>query len=72
MEHVQKVAEEIAKKSPLTVRGVKRGLLYARDHTVSDALEQVTLWNSAMILSNDLLTAATAVMSKKEPVFKDL
>lgn len=72
MKHVIEVAEQIGKKSPLTVRGVKRSLIYTRDHTVADGLEQVQLWNSAMILSNDLLTAATAVMSKTEPVFKEL
>lgn len=72
MRHVQSVSQQIAKKSPLTVRGVKEGLVYSRDHTVAQSLEQVQLWNSAMILSNDLLTAATAVMSKQEPVFKDL
>lgn len=72
MKHVHDVSTQIAKKSPLTVRGLKRGLVYARDHAVADSLEQVQLWNSAVILSNDLLTAATAVMSKQEPVFKDL
>lgn len=72
MRHVQTVSQQITKKSPLTVRGVKEGLLHSRDHTVAQSLEQVQLWNSAMILSNDLLTAATAVMSKQEPVFKDL
>lgn len=68
--HVQQVAQEIARKSPITIRGLKRGLLYSRDHTVQDSLQQVQLWNSAMLQSHDLLTAATSVMQKKTPVYE--
>ena len=32
MSHVRTTAEQIASKSPLTVRGIKRVALYTRDH----------------------------------------
>lgn len=34
------VAEEIAKKSPVAVQGTKYALVYARDHTVQEGLDQ--------------------------------
>jgi enoyl-CoA hydratase len=71
MNHVTKVAEQIAKKSPITTRGIKKTVLYARDHSVEDSLNQVKLWNSAFMYSNDLVEAAMSIMSKKEPQFKD-
>jgi enoyl-CoA hydratase len=71
MKHVNEMAVLIAKKSPLTIRGVKKTILYTRDHTVEDSLNQVKLWNSAFLYSNDLAEAAMAMMSKKEPEFKE-
>lgn len=67
--HVRQVAREIASKSPLTVRGVKQALLYARDHTVRDSLDQVKLWNSALLQSEDLTEAASAMIEKRKPFF---
>eukprot|EP01039_Chlorochromonas_danica_P011662 gene11662-13077_t len=67
--HARQVAREIASKSPLTVRGVKQALLYARDHTVRDSLDQVKLWNSALLQSEDLTEAASAMMEKRKPFF---
>jgi enoyl-CoA hydratase len=52
-------------------RGVKRTITFARDHTVAEALDQVKLWNSAYLLSNDLAEAAVAFMEKRDPVYKD-
>jgi len=69
-QHVQKVATAIAEKSPLTIRGVKRTLLYNRDHTVKDSLEQVKLWNTAHLFSNDLLIAMSSMGKKGKPVYK--
>ena len=51
---VGEVAAAIAGKSPVTIRGVKRTLVYARDHPVDEALHQVALYNSAMLFSEDL------------------
>jgi enoyl-CoA hydratase len=68
---VTKIAEMIASKSPLSVRGTKRNLLYARDHSVAESLEYMTNWNSAMFYSNDLMAAFQASMTREVPKFED-
>lgn len=67
---VQKIARSIAEKSPLSIRGIKEMLLYARDHPVGDSLNQVSTWNAAMFFSNDLEEAFRAAMEKRPPEFK--
>ncbi|MBB5205545.1 enoyl-CoA hydratase [Inhella inkyongensis] len=64
------LAQQIASKSPLAVRGTKQALNYARDHSVADGLEQIASWNAAMLLSEDLMAA---MMSGKgaPPKFRD-
>jgi enoyl-CoA hydratase/carnithine racemase len=68
---VREIATTIAAKSPLSIRGVKEMITYARDHSVADGLNYVATWNSAMLLSNDLQEAMMANMGKRAPVFKD-
>jgi enoyl-CoA hydratase len=68
---VLEVAAAIAAKSPLSIRGTKEMLNYARDHTVADGLNYVATWNAAMLMSNDLQQAMMASMSKQTPQFKD-
>lgn len=41
---VMKVAQQIASKSPLTIRGIKAVSLYTRDHPTEDALNHVAQW----------------------------
>jgi enoyl-CoA hydratase len=69
MESVTQLARTIAEKSPLVVRGIKCNLLYSRDHSVSDSLKFQVLWNSATIISDDLMEAMQANMMKKKPEF---
>ena len=65
--HVQITAATIAAKSPLTIRGIKKSVLFARDNpNIKASLEQIKLWNAAMLFSNDLMTA----LSSKNPQFK--
>ena len=68
---VQKLAETIASKSPLSVRGTKEILRHTRDHSVADGLHHMAVWNAAMLLSDDLTAAFMAAMSKQPPSFKD-
>mgnify|MGYP000406867288 CR=1 FL=1 len=68
---VQKLAETIASKSPLSIRGTKEILKHTRDHSVADGLHHMAVWNSAMLLSDDLTAAFMAAMSKQPPTFKD-
>lgn len=70
MAHVRKVALQIAEKSPVTTRGVKRALLFSRDHSVPESLHQVKMWNTAMLHSEDLMEAMRAILSKDSPTFR--
>ena len=60
----------IAAKSPLSIRGVKESLNYARDHSVADGLNYIATWNAAMLMSKDLTEAMMANMGKRAAVFK--
>jgi enoyl-CoA hydratase/carnithine racemase len=68
---VLEIASEIAAKSPLSIRGIKEMITYARDHSVADGLNYVATWNAAMLMSNDLQEAMMANMGKRKPTFKD-
>jgi enoyl-CoA hydratase len=68
---VMEIAASIAAKSPLSVRGSKEMMNYARDHSIADGLNYVATWNAAMLMSDDLQKAMMASMSKQTPVFKD-
>lgn len=65
------VANTIAAKSPLSIRGTKEMINYTRDHSVADGLNHVATWNAAMLVSDDLMAAMMASMSKQTPSFKD-
>lgn len=68
---VQEIAATIAAKSPLSIRGTKEMITYARDHSVADSLNYIATWNAAMLMSQDLTEAMTANMAKKVPSFKN-
>ena len=68
---VQEIAANIAAKSPLSIRGTKEMITYARDHSVADGLNYIATWNAAMLMSNDLMEAMMANMGKRAAVFKD-
>ncbi|MCW2311697.1 2,4-dienoyl-CoA reductase (NADPH2) [Rhodoferax antarcticus] len=68
---VREIATTIAAKSPLSIRGTKEMITYARDHSVADGLNYVATWNAAMLLSNDLQEAMMANMGRRQPEFKD-
>ena len=70
-EGVMEIARSIAAKSPLSIRGCKEMITYARDHTVADGLNYIATWNAAMLMSKDLFEAGAANMQKRDPVFKD-
>ena len=73
-ESMQKAAHElsveIAANSPLVVQGIKRVLAANDGRTVSEALDFVAQWNSAFMLSNDLMEATNAFFEKRPPQFK--
>lgn len=68
---VDEIAKTIAAKSPLSIRGCKEMITYARDHSVADGLNYIATWNAAMLQSNDITEAMRATMEKRPPVFAD-
>jgi enoyl-CoA hydratase len=68
---VREIAATIAAKSPLSIRGTKEMIMYARDHSVADGLNYIATWNAAMLMSTDLQAAMMAQMSKQTPQFLD-
>jgi enoyl-CoA hydratase len=68
---VKEIATLIASKSPISIRGSKRNLVYSRDHTVSDSLEYMANWNAAHFFSNDLMMAFQAKISRQNPIFEN-
>jgi len=71
MAEVEEIAMSIAAKSPLSIRGTKEMLRYSRDHSVPDALNYVSTWNAAMLLSNDLNESFKSTEEKRVPKFED-
>ncbi|MGB8338088.1 MAG: crotonase/enoyl-CoA hydratase family protein [Burkholderiales bacterium] len=71
MSGVIQIAQDIAQKSPLAMRGTKEMLLYSRDHSVADGLNYIATWNAAMLISDDLQEAMKTNMEKRQAKFAD-
>lgn len=71
MTEVMNIAEMMAQKSPLSIRGTKNILLHTRDHSVQDGLQYIAAWNAGMLLSDDLQEAFMAKMQKRPAIYKD-
>ena len=71
MAKVNDIAQLIASKSPLSIRGTKEMIKYSRDHSVEDGLNYIATWNSAYLLSNDLMEAFSASIEKRKAAFQD-
>jgi enoyl-CoA hydratase len=57
---VTAIAQDIASKSPLAIRGSKEMLLYGRDHSVEDGLNYIATWNAGMMSQADLMGSVAA------------
>ncbi|MFZ1814204.1 MAG: crotonase/enoyl-CoA hydratase family protein [Rhizobiaceae bacterium] len=66
------LAAQIAAKSPLAIAGIKKAVDYARDHSVTESLDQIATWNAGMLRPEDMMKAVQAKMSKQEALFADL
>jgi len=72
LQGVMEVAAEIASKPPLAVYGCKRAITYARDHNTADALDHIGVWNSSMLIPQEMMEAMQAKAQKRDPEFSDL
>ncbi|WP_199555806.1 crotonase/enoyl-CoA hydratase family protein [Sandaracinobacteroides hominis] len=66
------MAQEIARKSPLAIAGIKQVLNAGRDMSIEQGLEYVAVWNAGMLQGEDMRRAVTAQLSKGEAEFDDL
>jgi enoyl-CoA hydratase len=64
------LAQTIASKSPLAVRGVKTVMNYSREHSTADGLDYVATWNAGMLLSDEGREAVAAMMERRTPKFE--
>lgn len=72
LEGVMSIAKEIASKAPVAVYGSKRMINYARDHTTADALDYISIWNTSMMNSEEILEAMSAKTEQRDGRFVDL
>ena len=72
MESAFEVAEKLASKTPLAMWVTKEVLNYSRDHSVKEGLENVALWNAAMLHKEDIMTTMMSKMQKKKPEYRNL
>lgn len=64
------MATEIAANSPIVVQGVKHLLASADGQTVEKGLDDVAIWNSAFLVTDDLKEAMTAFREKRPPEYR--
>ena len=69
-EEADKLADQIARLSPLAVQGTKDVINYSRDNGVYPGLDYVAQKNASALISGDVAEAAAAFMEKRQPVFK--
>ncbi len=66
LEGVMQIARTIAGKSPLVMHGCKLEMNYDRDHSVREGLENIALWNAAVLQESEVSEAMTA-RAKQQP-----
>ena len=72
IEAANKLASEIASKSPVAIYGLKAVMNYSRDHNINDSLEYNALWSGAMLSQKDMTEQMTANMEKRDASFNEL
>ncbi|KAI1446168.1 ClpP/crotonase [Annulohypoxylon stygium] len=72
VEAAVKLATFIASKSPVAVQGTKELLNHARDNTVADSLKYTSIWNQAMLQTDDFKSALLSGLKKTKPRFEKL
>ncbi len=72
LDGVMATARQIAAHSPLAITGCKRMITYARDHSTTDALDYVGVWNAAMLRPEDIRESFVAKSEGRPPSFESL
>jgi len=72
LEHVMKIATEIASMPPMAIFGCKRAITYGRDHSTADALDNIAVWNMSMLIPSEMMESMQANAQKRPGDFADL
>ncbi|SFP01074.1 enoyl-CoA hydratase [Ectopseudomonas composti] len=65
-------AHEIAERPPIAINGIKRAMLYSRDHGVYESLQHTVLLQSSILSGQDILRSVGARKSGTPAEFADL
>jgi enoyl-CoA hydratase len=71
MVHAGQVAVQIASKSPKSIRGTKKVIHHAMNHSVTEGLEFIARHNADHLLSDDLKESFRALSEKRNPNYTD-
>tara|TARA_Y100000588_G_scaffold118438_1_gene129633 strand:- start:548 stop:1384 length:837 start_codon:yes stop_codon:yes gene_type:complete len=69
---VMETAQEISKKAPLAIFGTKQIINYSKDHTTSDTLDYISIWNASMLQPKEMQEAIKANAEKRKGDFENL
>jgi enoyl-CoA hydratase len=69
---VDQLAREIAAKSPIAIAGTKAALNHARDHGVAEALDRMSVLQSAILNPAEIAASVAAGRTKRAAAFADL
>ncbi|MBD9415577.1 enoyl-CoA hydratase/isomerase family protein [Pseudomonas sp. PDM16] len=65
-------ARKIAERPPVAINGIKRAMLYSRDHGVYESLQHTVLLQSAILSGQDILRSVGARATGTPAQFSDL
>ncbi|MCZ6501475.1 MAG: crotonase/enoyl-CoA hydratase family protein [Gammaproteobacteria bacterium] len=69
---VMAIALDIASKAPLAIYGCKRMINYARDHSTTDGLDYIAIWNATHLQIEEIQEAMTANAEKRPGNFVEI
>lgn len=65
-------AQKIAERPPIAINGIKRAMLYSRDHGVYESLQHTVLLQSSILSGQDILSSVGARKTGTPAEFADL
>ena len=72
LDGVMALAREIATKPQIAVYGCKNIITYSRDHTTTESLDYIGLWNASMLQQSEIMEAMAAKQMKRDGNFAPL
>jgi enoyl-CoA hydratase/carnithine racemase len=72
MEDVWLLAKKISQMSPVAVTSTKKSLVYSRDHSVGDGLDQIATHNALALMTHDVPAAVISAKKNTLPDFEPI